>query len=208
MRRVLVILFIAMASQCAGQSQEVKQLLLNWEKLTQFKGILKNMYDGWKLVNKGYTTIKDISAGNFKIHRQFLDGLLEISPAVKSYKRISDIIRYQVLMVKQYKRALREFRGNGVFSEGELDYITKVYTNLIGESLKNLDELIMVITAGKLRMSDEERLKAIDRIYEQIEDQFAFLQDFSSSTAYLALQRKTEKTEVDMSRRIQGFPPK
>ena len=87
----------------------------------------------------------------------------------------------------------------------EINYIGKVYANLLDESVKNLDELAMVITAGRLRMSDDERLQAIDRIYASIEDQFSFLKDFNSSASYLSMQRQSEKTEIDMSRKLLGY---
>jgi DNA repair ATPase RecN len=189
----------------SAQSQEAQQLLLDWEKLTQFKKILKDMKDGYQILHKGYTTIRDISSGNFNLHKNFLDALLDVSPAVKQYKRIADIINYQLLIVKQYKAAYKQFKEDKNFTIDEINYISKVYANLFNESVKNLDELAMVITAGKLRMSDDERMQAIDRIYASIEDQFSFLQDFNSSTSYLSLQRQSEQTEIDMSRKIYGY---
>ncbi len=206
MKKIIVILIISFQCQFAhSQSQEAQQLLLNWEKLTQFKKILQDMYDGWKIINKGYTTIKDISSGNFNLHKNFLDALMEVSPVVKKYKRITDIINYQLLIVKQYKRAFQQFKDDGTFTSQEINYIGKVYSNLFNESIKNLDELFLVITSGQLRMSDDERMQSIDKIYDRIEDQFSFLQDFNSSTAYLSLQRKSEQTEIDMSRKILGY---
>ena len=87
MKKLLIILSFCCLSQSSfSQEQEVQQLLLNLEKLSQFKKILQNMYDGWKVINKGYTTIKDISSGNFNLHKNFLDVLMEVSPAVKKYK--------------------------------------------------------------------------------------------------------------------------
>lgn len=189
----------------SGQSQEVQQLLLDWEKLTQFKKILQDMYDGYKIVSKGYTTIRDISSGNFNLHKNFLDALMEISPVVKRYKRIADIINYQLQIVRQYKAAFNQFKEDKIFTAQEIDYISKVYANLFNESVKNLDELILVTTAGQLRMNDDERMQAIDRIYNSVEDQFSFLKDFNSSTSYLSLQRQSEQTEVKMSRRISGY---
>ncbi len=206
MKKIIVILIISFQCQFVhSQSQEAQQLLLNWEKLTQFKRILQDMYDGWKIINKGYTTIKDISSGNFNLHKNFLDALMEVSPVVKKYKRIADIINYQLLIVKQYKKAFQQFKDDGTFTPQEINYIGKVYSNLLNESIKNLDELFMVITSGQLRMSDDERMQAIDKIYDRIEDQFSFLQDFNSSTSYLSLQRKSEQTEIDMSRKILGY---
>ncbi len=204
-RYFLIALIVLMSKFSFAQTQEAQQLLLNFEKLTQFKKILQDMYDGWKVINKGYNTIKDISSGNFSLHKGFLDALMEVSPVVKKYKRITDIVNYQLLIVKQYKRAFQQFKEDDTFTVQEILYMEKVYTNLFNESIKNLDELFMVITAGELRMSDDERMQAIDRIYTRIEDQFSFLQDFNSSTAYLSLQRKSEQAEINMSKRIYGY---
>lgn len=206
MKKWFLILSVSIFSiNLTAQSHEVQQLLLDWEKLTQFKKILQDMYDGYKIINKGYTTIRDISSGNFNLHKGFLDALMEVSPVVKRYKRIGDIISYQLQIVRQYKTAFSEFKDAKTFTPEEINYIGKVYANLFDESVKNLDELALVITAGRLRMSDDERLQAIDRIYASIEDQFSFLKDFNNSASYLSLQRQSDKTEIDISRRILGY---
>ena len=199
---LLIILITAFGSYSFGQSQEAQQLLLNWEKLTQLKKILNDMYTGYKIVHKGYTTIKDISQGNFTLHKDFLDGLLTVSPAVQKYKRIADIISYQLRIVKGYKTAFNQFKLSKYFTTEEIEYLGKVYSNLLKESLKCLDELATVITAGKLRMSDDERLQAIDRIYITIVEQFSFLQQFNNSTAVLSVQREKDQQDIDISRKL------
>ena len=183
-----------------AQSAEAEQLLLDWEKLTQFKKILQQMYDGYKILHNGYTAVKDISQGNFDLHKNFLDALLDVSPAVRQYKRIADIIDYQLKIVKEYKAAFNQFKDDRNFTPEEIDYLSKVYTGLLNKSLSSLDELVMVITSGKLQMTDDERLQAIDKIYGSLIDQFSFLRDFNSSTSLLSLQRQSEQTEIEMSR--------
>lgn len=202
---VLMVCICVTCFNVKAQSTEAQQLLLNWEKLMQFKKILQNMYDGYKILHKGYTAVKDISEGNFTLHKDFLDALLEVSPAVRKYKRIGDIVSYQIRIVKDYKAAFAQFKEDKQFTPQEIEYLGKVYGNLLGQSLKSLEELFMVITAGELRMSDDERLQAIDRIYEGIVEQFSFLKEFNGNTALLSLQRKTEETEVKMSRIIYGM---
>jgi hypothetical protein len=198
----LLIAVVFISFQSFPQSQEAQQLLLNWEKLTQLKKILNDMYKGYKIVYKGYTTIKDISEGNFNLHKDFLDGLLQVSPAVRKYKRISDIINYQIKIVKEYKAAFNQFRQDKNFAPEEIDYLGKVYSNLFKQSLKGLDELTMIITAGSLRMSDDERLQAIDRIYNEVVLQFSFLQDFNNSTAVLSVQREKDLQDIEISRKL------
>lgn len=75
-------------------------------------------------------------------------------------------------------------------------------SNLFDESTSNLNDLITVITAGKLRMSDDERLKMIDHIYSEVGEQYAFLHNFTSGTAMLSIEREKEKQEVETSRKL------
>lgn len=84
----------------------------------------------------------------------------------------------------------------------EIDYMEKVYSNVSKQSLNNLDELLMVTTASKLRMSDDERLKAIDAIFSDVQDKLTFLGSFNNSTKALAVQRMKEQTEIDLSRKL------
>ena len=117
MKRIYVALLFVMSCQISfAQSDEAQQLLLNIEKLTQLKKILNEMYQGYKIVSKGYNTIKDISHGNFDLHKTFLDGLLEVSPAVKKYKRIVDIISLQSSLVKEYRSAFNRFKKSNRMS--------------------------------------------------------------------------------------------
>ena len=80
-----------------------------------------------------------------------------------------------------------------------------VYTNLFNKSLQNLDELTMVITAGKLRMSDDERLNAIDRIYNDMGDKLVFLRTFNKENNVLAIQRGREMVDTKVSKKLNGF---
>ncbi len=202
---ILMCCVCLMIKSSTAQTQEAQQLLLNWEKLAQFKQMLEDMKTGYQVLYNGYTTIRDISQGNFSLHKTFLDGLLQVSPAVLKYKRVADIISFQVRIVKEYKSAYKTFQENGAFTTEEIEHLAKVYGNLFKASLQNLDELSLVITAGKLRMSDDERLQAIDRIYKNILEQYSFLQEFNNSTVMLALQRKSEKAEIEMQKKINVF---
>lgn len=197
---ILFFLLCSMSFQSKAQAAEIQQLLLNLEKLAQFKKILQNMYDGFKLISNGYNAVKDISEGNFKLHKVFLDGLADVSPAVKKYKRIADIIDYQLRIVNESKKVLQQFRSDKQFNTTELNYLATVYDNLIRQTLKHVEELLLVVTAGKLRMSDDERLAAIDRIFVSVESQYSFVREFSNITKLLSVQRESEQQQIDRMR--------
>ncbi len=202
---LLVFLNAVLQEKLFAQSDEAQQLLLNVEKLAQFKQILSDMKKGYQIVVTGYSTIKNLSQRNFNLHKTFLDALMEVSPAVRKYKKVGDIIHDQILIVKEYKNAYSRFKKDNNFNLEEIDYLGKVYTNLFKQSLNNLDELTIVITANKLRMSDDERLAAIDRIYNDMQDKLMFLRYFNNNTIILAVQRAREKNDAVTMKKIYGI---
>lgn len=210
MKRMLIVAGLLMsvilsAKKASGQADEIAQLVLNIEKLTQFKQILSDMKKGYQILEGGYNTVKNISEGNFNLHKTFLDGLLEVSPAVRNYRRVKDIANCQLLLVKEYRRAYDRFRKDDNFNADELAYMGQVYDNLFQQSLRNLDELLVVVTAGKTRMSDDERLQAIDRIYADMQDKLMFLRHFNNNTTVLSVQRAKERSDVQTVRKIYGL---
>ena len=191
------------SNKANAQSAEIQQLILNIEKLSQFKKILSDMKKGYELLSGGYKIVKDMSEGNFSLHKTFLDALMQVSPVVRNYKRVGDIVNFQMLLMKESKNGLNRFVKSGNFSEKEISYFEKVYGNLLSQSLRNLDELTMVVTADKLRMSDDERLQAVDEIYQQMQDKLLFLRNFNASSNVLALQRAKEAKDVYASKELQ-----
>src|SRR5690606_12227343 len=202
---IFIILSIGANFRASAQANEIQQLLLNVEKLSQLKKILSNMKKGYQILSTGYNTIEDLSKGNFNLHKTFLDGLLEVSPEVREYKKIAFIIHYQVILVDEYKSAYARFKQDGNFSAEELDYLASVYDKLFEQSLNNLNDLTTVITAGKLRMSDDERLQAIDSIYWDMQDKLLFLRHFNNNTTILAVQRARDNNDVRTIKEIYGL---
>ncbi|MBT2561295.1 TerB family tellurite resistance protein [Pedobacter sp. ISL-68] len=210
MKKILAImtLLICMAGgqqRVFAQADEIAQLALNIEKLAQLKSILSDLKKGYTIVSSGYGKIKDISEGNFQMHELFLDGLLAVSPEVRKYQRIPDIINYQLRLVKEYKAAFGRFKSSKAFSASEIRYMANIYEKLFKQSVDNLEELTTVVTAGKLRMSDDERIKAIDRIYEDMEDKLSFLRHFNNNTSMLALQRDRELHDIEAVKTLSGI---
>lgn len=199
-----VLLFLVPLNS-AAQMQELQQLALNIEKLSQFRAILKDMKKGYEILTGGYNAVKDLTEGNFNLHETFLDALLQVSPTVRNYKKVGGIIEMQITIIERYNEARSRFSTSGLFTTGELSYLGQVYERLMNESLRNLDELTMVLTSGQARMSDDERLETIDRIFADMEDKLLFLNDFNSKGAILGLQRAKEKHDVDAARLLNGL---
>lgn len=202
MKIVYMVIALLVGRSSHAQTDEAAQLLLNYEKLKQLEEILDNMYKGYKILTTGYNRIKDIAEGNYELHEVFLDGLFAVNPSVAKYKRIPEIIRYQKLLMKEYRRAFDRFRNDENLTSDEIRYLERVYSYLAQRSLHNLEELTMVVTADKLRMSDDERIQAIDRIYLDVENKLSFLRYFNNSTHILVAQRAKENSELGAVKKL------
>jgi len=195
-----MVLLFSIGFSAHAQSAEIQQLVLNIEKLSQFKKILSDMKKGYDILSGGYNAVKDMSQGNFSLHKTFLDALMQVSPVVKNYKRVGEIVEFQLSLVRESRKGIDRILQNERFTSQEIQYFEKVYSNLAGESLRNIEELTAVLTADKLRMTDDERLLMIDRIYEDMQQKLLFLRDFNGSASVLALQRSKESNDVQAVR--------
>ncbi len=188
---IIMVFFLCLVTTkvATEQVQEMQQLILDIEKLTQLKGILSDMKTGYQIYQQGYGSISQLSKGNFDLHSVYFKGLLSINPTVRNYGRVVEIVVQQASLISEYKIAYKQFQQSGSFSAGELNYMSNVYTQLVNQSLQNLDDLTNVLTAGKLRMSDDERMRAIDRIYASSSDKLQFLRHFNRQGVLLNIQR-------------------
>lgn len=198
---------VLLAVSVRAQSYDVEQLLLDVEKLAQLKQILTDLKEGYQVLDAGYSAIRDIAQGSFNLHKAFLDGLLAVSPAVRSYQRVADIISLQGQMVKRYVAAWAWFRQKSGFTVDEINLIGQVYSQLMAASVQGLSDLTNILTDGTMRASDAERMGEIDRIYQSMLDNAGSLERWSDSATLLALQQQGASDEVQTLRQLYGIKP-
>jgi hypothetical protein len=204
MAMTMFIMSIGTEGRC--QSFELQQLILDIQKLSQLKAILKDLEDGYKVLDAGYSAIRDISKGSFNLHKAYLDGLLAVSPAVKNYERVADIIAMQVSLVEKYKQAWGLFKQDSHFRPEELSLLSTVYGNLLAASVKDLTTLAGIVTDGQIRASDAERLKQIDGIYAGMQEKSAFMDEMNGSTQMLSIQRASDLNDLQTTKQLYGIP--
>jgi hypothetical protein len=127
-----------------------------------------------------------------------------VSPAVSRYKKIGVIMQMQLSIIREFKSNYQRFVAAGVFSPDEILYMGRVYNQLLDESLKNISDLTTVTTAGRVRMTDAERLAQIDRIYQDTQGKLLFLRSFNNQNALLMVQRIKGRQETEDMKKIIG----
>ena len=97
-----------------------------------------------------------------KLYAGYYEELWKVKSAITYSQKVKDIIHKQVQLVKEYKQASTLFKQDKHFSVDEIGYMEKVYSGIINESIKNLDQLYLVINSFVTQMSDAKRLELIN----------------------------------------------
>lgn len=188
-----------------SQTQALKQLELDIEKLAQLKSMLNNMYSGYTILSNGYDNIKNQSLASFTLHKNFIDALSQVSPSVKNAPAISAIVSIQAQIVSEYKTTYNTFKSSSGFTAKELDELTNVYSRILSQSSQNLAALQEVITAGKLQMTEADRLLIIESLRTDMEKQLATLRTFTGQANQMRLLRARLKKDNNSLRNSYGI---
>lgn len=179
-----------------------KYLIQQIAALKVYKGYVQK---GYSIAKEGLTAIGNIKKGDFNLHSDFFSSFKTVNPSIRNYAKVADIIAFQVKVIQTYKTAYTHAQSFSLFSSNEIDYIYKVFTNLITYSTADIDELVKVITANELEMKDDERLKRIDAIHTSIQDKYSFAKSFAEEVKVLAIARTKDKDNIESSRRLYGI---
>jgi len=189
----LLLVFTAELSQAQTFAEFFKQkktqkkyLLQQIAALQVYIGYAKKGYD---IANSGLRTIKDITNGEFGLHSAFINSLKAVNPVIRNNIKVAEIIECQIRISK----AFGTVQYNDVLSLNNRLYVQNVHENVMDECENELEELLLVITSGRLEMSDKERLRRLDSIYESMTNKYSFTIDFMGQV--MMLIRQTEKEQ-------------
>ncbi len=139
------------------------------------------------------------------IYSEYFNELKEVKTAISYFQEVTGIIAQQSQLVSEYKQAYRLVQTDKHFSASELSYIYSVYSGIISESVKSLDQIILVLTNFSLQMSDEARLKIIRQASNDIERDTGDLRNFNNQTAQISLQRSKDQQEINTVMSLYGI---
>jgi hypothetical protein len=140
-----------------------------------------------------------------KLYEQYYNELWQIKNAISSWQHIRQIMKLQERLVDEYLDAWKLLKRDERFTRSELDHMYRVYSGILEESVRNLDEILLVINPFKTQMSDSKRLEIIGRAGNQIEQNYADLKAFNAQNVLLSLNRAKDNHEVETIRKLYGI---
>jgi hypothetical protein len=162
--------------------------------------VLENKMSKLKL-----TAISDWSKKQKELYSKYFDELWKVKNAINSYQFVRDIVKKQVQLVQEYSKAFNLSKQDRNFTADELVYMQKVYAGILDESIKNIDQIQLVINAFATQMTDAKRLEILQSAGDNIEQNIADLRQFNQQNIIISLQRSKEKNDIDVVKKLYGI---
>lgn len=150
--------------------------------------------------------ISDWTQKQKELYRNYYEELAKVKSIITYYQRIRDISEKQVRLVDEYERAWNLFQKDAHFNSSELDYMQSVYSGILDESLKNIDQIFLVLDSFTTQMSDAKRLEIINAAADQIDANYDDLTLFNRQNILLSLQRAKTEHDVKSVKQFYGIP--
>ena len=139
------------------------------------------------------------------LYKDYFEELQKVKNIIAYYQRIKDLTQKNILLVDAYKKAFALFKQDQHFTAAEIAYMEKVYSGILEQSAKNIDQIFIVINSFSTQMSDAKRLEIIDGAAEQVEKNYADLVQFNTQNKLLSLQRSKDQQDIDVVRALYGI---
>lgn len=130
-------------------------------------------------------------------YQQYFDELWKVKTILSYYRQFQDLVKKQKQLFEEYKRSYQSVSRDGHFSPEELQYIYSVYTGILETSIADLNDLLSIMHSFTLRMSDADRLAALNKAADQLDNHITSLRQFTNHNQLLSLQRAKSQQEID-----------
>ncbi|RZM09986.1 MAG: conjugal transfer protein TraI [Pedobacter sp.] len=149
--------------------------------------------------------ISDWTGKQKELYSKYYQELWKVKTAITYYKRLKEMTQRQVDIVEEYKWAWGLFARDKHFSADELSVMEKVYGGILQQSVKNVDQLLVIVSSFKTQMSDGERLALISAAADEMDRNWADLKQFNRENSLLSIQRAKTLDEGVKLKEIYGI---
>lgn len=204
---LLIMMTCCIAKECGAQifaqKKTKRELLL--QQIVALQVYVGYLQKGYTVVKDGINAINNIKEGDFDLHNVFFNSFDKVNPVILSYSKVPAIAGFAYSIEKLCIEAISSIGFDSNLTGAEKSYLEKVLTSLRSKTVITINELTMVTTDELLEMKDDERIKWIDRIYDDIKDKYVFVQSFCKDAQVLSAQRSNNAKEINSSKVLNGL---
>lgn len=205
---ILLFLLCALGLRLSAQSfsfndlfgQANKQKQYYEQQIAAYQAFESELKQGYNVIKNGLSGIAGINTAELNAHTAYYQSLTQPSAVVRNNSQVQDILNWQLAVVSSFNQSFSGLTG------AELAYISLVKIGILQDCNTDLTDLQNLLTAGKLQMTDDERLKRLANIHADMQDKYTFTRSFCNSAKLLAARRQQEINETQSLKSIYETP--
>ena len=209
MKPILIAIFLTGYSLFAsGQSvggffnQQASKQKIMLEQIAGLQARLHLIKTGNNIDETGLNTAEVVKGQTFDLHATYYNSLLQVNPAVGSNPKVKGIAELQQQIMLVINREISWQARKKALTAAEQNDIRAAYADLLQKCKENRDELTLVLTPGKLAMTDYQRLERIDHINASMQEKYNITRSFVAKCRKVAIDRLTERQEDEQLKKL------
>ena len=208
--RLLLLSLLAIHAVCKAQTwdewfkQKKTQIKYLEEQIIALQIFGNYLQEGYKVVQGGLSAIQDIKNGDFTLHNDYFSSLNSVNTAILNNSKTTDVINLQ-LNILQLNKMINKELSNISIRNNERLYIKQVMQNILQQCAANIIDLTNLNANGKSQMKDDERVKRINSIYEEMKDKYTFTSHLKEQVEMVALLRQKESNGIGILQSMYGL---
>lgn len=140
-----------------------------------------------------------------KQYADYFEELEQVKTVLLYMGRLKDIISQQKLLVEEYQAAWSLFKRDDHFTDSEKEYMLKVYTGMLNQTVRHTEQLGLVIRSFVTKMSDAQRLALIGEVGEAVQQTLMDLRSFNENNKLLSLYRAADRADLTYIKKLYGL---
>jgi len=141
--------------------------------------------------------------------RELYDGyfreLWQVRNQIATFQKVKTIIQRQLELASEYSRAWNLLKQDRNFTPAELEQMYRIYSGILDESLKHLDQLYLVTNSLAAQMSDGKRLELINASATGLEQTLTDLRSFNKRNFGLSIARAADLNDAKVLKQLYGI---
>lgn len=197
---VSFLMTLGSVERCAAQSfsfsdlfgqgdKEMKNMLKQIAALKAFEASVRQGYD--ELRNE-WRAVGNWKNSEFGMHQSYYNSLSQVNPLVTRFRDDGSLASEQQSMISRFA-AVRNLPGLTV---AEQTYVRQVVQMVLSDCANAVNDLREVTTSGVWVMSDDERIRRISAVADEVKSLYEFTCLFVARVHLLAAQRRSETDEL------------
>jgi ABC-type transporter MlaC component len=130
------------------------------------------------------------------LYQEYYNELATVKDLISGYDKLKGLVQMQGRIVSEYESAYKLFKQDKHFTGSELDFMFNIYSGIVDQSLKNLDQALLVVGSLATSMTDAERMNIIESASTGMQKNYDDLKRFNNQNIQVSLQRS--KTDEDL----------